>query len=50
MTMESFVETQEYESLSGSDDDMEMDQQVIQEKTTVRRNFYWIKDKAFLMT
>jgi hypothetical protein len=27
---------------------MEMDQQDIQEKTTVKRNFGWIKDKNFV--
>ncbi len=38
---------QQYESSSESDEEIEMDQQIIQEKTTVRRKFDWVKYKNF---
>ncbi len=43
--MPNFVQTQQYDSSSESDDTM--DQQNVQEKTRVKRNFDWIKDKCF---
>jgi len=46
--MTNFVEKQQYESSSEADDEMEMDQQDIQEKTTAKRNFDSIKDKSFI--
>jgi hypothetical protein len=48
IAMTNFVEKQQYESSSEADDEMEMDQQDIQEKTTVKRNFDSIKDKSFI--
>jgi hypothetical protein len=41
--MPNFVQTQQYESSSESDDTM--DQQNFQEKKRVKRNFDWIRDK-----
>ncbi|CAF2829451.1 unnamed protein product [Rotaria sp. Silwood2] len=43
--MPSFVQTQQYESSSESDDTM--DQQNVQEKTKIKLNFDWIRDKCF---
>ncbi|CAF3873774.1 unnamed protein product [Rotaria sp. Silwood1] len=43
--MPNFVQTQQYESSSESDDTM--DQQNVQEKTKIKRNFDWIRDKCF---
>ena len=47
-TTANFVDTQQYESSSESDYEMEMDQQDIQEKTAVKRDFDWIKEKSFV--
>jgi hypothetical protein len=41
--MPNFVQTQQYESSSESDDTM--DQRNVQENKRVKRNFDWIRDK-----
>ena len=45
--MANFVETQQYESSSESDDEMDLDQHVIEEKKIIRRKFDWVKDTSF---
>jgi len=45
--MANFIQTQQYESSSGSEDEMEIDQQIVQKKTVVRRSIDWIEDKSF---
>jgi len=44
--MAHFEETQQYESPSESEDEMEIDRQNIQEKAVVRRRINWVKDKS----
>jgi hypothetical protein len=45
--MAAFVETQQYETSSESDDEMEIDQHNIQNKTITRRSINWVKEKSF---
>ncbi|CAF4065468.1 unnamed protein product, partial [Rotaria sp. Silwood1] len=45
--MTNFVLTQQYESSSESDEDMEINQEHVQEKKTARRIFKWVEDKSF---
>jgi len=45
--MTNFVLTQQYESSSESDEDMEINQEHVQERKTARRKFKWVEDKSF---
>jgi hypothetical protein len=45
--MTNFVPTQQYESSSESDNDMDINQQNAQEKKTVRRKLNWVKERSF---
>jgi len=45
--MVDFILTQQYDSSSESDNDMEIDHQNIEEKKTSRHTYNWIKDQSF---
>ena len=46
-TMANFVLTEQYDSSSESDNDMEINQHDTEEKKTIRCKHRWVKDQSF---